>query len=412
MKTTRWLVERRRIAAFVVLAMIASFVAVVPSGYKRGARAKRTLTVALAVFPGEASRYREFVSEFERRTGARVNVIAQGYNDILQVITAQAGGGRGTIDIAELDLSMLARARDSARDLGRVVDRDSRALFPAAAWEAAEVEGSLHFIPHRLQWEALIYNRERIPTPPATWAELAELARRHPGKFALKAARYEGLICDVMPFVWSAGGDALDPDSAGSMRAVFFLKDLAPNLNPYSAVMREMTALDAQARGEVWVHFNWPFAMDYLASKGLAPQVNLSAPIPAGPRGATTPLGGGYLMIPASAPNPALAQEYVRYLLTPESQRRLSSELGWYGSVAPPEGSAAAKLYAGFIAMRGNVRARPIVPCYPQLSDGWQRAIRAVLFGGEWPAVALTQLSRNVALEGTESQGKRSCARQ
>ncbi|MGH7950096.1 MAG: ABC transporter substrate-binding protein [Candidatus Binataceae bacterium] len=389
--------ERLRLAAVLIVTSIA-VLALAASSCRNTSRDGRALTIALAIFPGEAARYRQFVREFEARRGVRVDIIAQSYNDILQVVTAQAGGGRGTIDIAELDLSMLARARNSALDLGAVVSPEARQLFPQAAWNAAETGGGLRFIPHRLFWQAMIYNRARLPTPPATWTELAEFSRRHPGKLVLKAARYEGLICDLAPFVWGAGGDFLEPTSAGSVRGLFFVAQLAPYLNSYSQVMREMTALDAQARGEVWVHFNWPFAMDYLANKGLAPGVNGSAPIPAGPYGAATPLGGGYLLIPTSAPNRELAEEFLRYLLTPASQENLGRELGWYGSVAPVAGSEQALLYAGFTAMREQVRARPVVPCYAQLSDSWQRAARALLFGNEPPTGAVEQVSRSTAL--------------
>ena len=154
-------------------------------------------------------------------------------------------------------------------------------------------------------------------------------------------------------------------------------------------VFREMSVLEAQARGSVWIHFNWPFAMGYLHAKGLAPNVNLSAPIPAGPDGRATALGGGYLAIPNSAPHPKLAAEFIQYLLTADTQAKLSRELGWYGSVPPAPGSEDAQLYAGYTAMRPFVRARPTVDCYADLSDQWRRAIRAVLFDNAAPASAI-----------------------
>jgi ABC-type glycerol-3-phosphate transport system substrate-binding protein len=156
-------------------------------------------------------------------------------------------------------------------------------------------------------------------------------------------------------------------------------------------VFREMSVLEAQARGQVWLHFNWPFAMSYLAAKGLAPQFDLSAPIPAGPEGTFTVLGGGYLAIPRSAPHPQAAREFLRYLLTAPTQTRLSRELGWYGSVAPPPASEEARLYAGFSAMRNHVRARPAIAGYTALSNRWQRIIHDVLFDGIQPAATAAQ---------------------
>lgn len=360
----------------------------------------RELVVALAVFPGEAAHYRSFVSDFERREHVHVEIVAQSYDDILRALQAEASAGHGRIDIAELDLAMLGEARASVRPLDEAVGASQLPLFPASAWQAATVARSLYFIPHRLMWQAMIYNRVAVPHPPRTWAELQDFARLHPGKLALKGARYEGNVCDVMPFVWGAGGDELAPGSAGSLRALDFIGSLAPDLNPESAVFREMSVLEAQARGSVWIHFNWPFAIGYLASKGLAPQVDLSAPIPSGPDGTATPLGGGYLAISRSAPHPELAAAFLKYLLAPATQTRLSRELGWYGSVAPTSGSAEATLYAGFAAMRPYVRARPVICDYAKLSNLWQNAVREVLFGNEAPRAELENVAARFKQQG------------
>ncbi|MFZ0888826.1 MAG: extracellular solute-binding protein [Candidatus Binataceae bacterium] len=349
-----------------------------------GCRANRgsphELTIALAVFPGEAGHYLAFARDFETSHRVRITLVAQSYGDILRVLRAEAGAGRGKLDIVELDLAMLAQARGSVRALDPIVGSQARALFPSAAWDAASSGGHIFFAPHRLMWQAMIYNRLEVPHPPATWQELERFAREHPGKLALKAARYEGAVCDVMPFVWGGGGDPLEPLASGSLRGLNYLRGLAPYLNRDSAVLREMSVLEAQARGEVWIHFNWPFAIAYLAGKGLAPGVDLSAPIPAGPDGSFTPLGGGYLAIPVSAPHPGIAAAFIGYLLTRRAQERLSRELGWYGSIEPEPASEQALLYSGFTMMRDRVRARPTIACYAQMSNRWQRAIREVLF--------------------------------
>jgi len=346
------------------------------------------LNIALAVFPDEAARYRAFVTSFESRHKVHVKVLAQTYSDILQAMRVQAAS-RGSLDLVELDLAQLGEAHAYAQPLDSVVSASARGLFSDQAWSAATIDRHLDFVPHRLMWQAMIYNRIEVPNPPETWDDLARFAREHPGKLALKGARYEGAICDAMPFVWTAGGDECAPDAPGSLRALDYLSQLSPYLNDESAVFREMSVLEAQARGSVWIHFNWPFAIGYLHAKALAPSVNRSAPVPSGPDGRATPLGGGYLAIPTSAPHPKLAAEFIQYLLTADTQSRLSRELGWYGSVPPPAGSEDAELYAGYVAMRPYVRARPTVDCYPDLSEQWRRAIRAVLFDNTPPASAM-----------------------
>ena len=367
------------------------------AGCNKALRHAQSLNIALALFPAEARHYQDFAKDFEQHSGIHLHLVAQSYVDILRALQAEAAAGRGALDLVELDLAMLGEARPDVLAVDGLVPPPARALFPEAAWQAAASGGHVFFIPHRLMWQAMIYNQFEVPRPPATWAELAAFVKQHPGKFALKGALYEGAVCDVMPFVWGADGSEQTPSSAGSLSALEFLGSLAPGLNPMSEVFREMSVLEAQARGEVWIHFNWPFAMGYLAGKGLAPQVDLSAPIPGGPNGAFTVLGGGYLAIPRSAPHPERAREFVRYLLTAPAQVRLSHQLGWYGSVPPQPGSEEARLYSGFTAMRDHVRARPTIGNYTALSNGWQRVIHQVLFdhlhpdaavAAQWPAPA------------------------
>src|SRR5260221_6728478 len=206
------------------------------------------LNIALAIFPSEASRYRTSAAQCEKLHHVRINIVAQGYGDILQAMRVQAKG-RGNLDLVELDLAMLAEARAYAQPLDAQVSPSARALFPDAAWNAAESGGHLYFIPHRLMWQAMIYNRKMVPHPPTTWSELATFAKKNPGKLALKAARYEGAVCDAIAFVWSSGGDECNPGTPASMRAFDFFAQLAPNLNDESAVFREMSVLEAQARG-------------------------------------------------------------------------------------------------------------------------------------------------------------------
>jgi ABC-type glycerol-3-phosphate transport system substrate-binding protein len=346
------------------------------------------LNLALAVFPSEAARYRTFVSEFEAEHRVRINIIAQGYGDILQAMRVQAEG-RGNLDLVELDLAMVGQARRYAQPIDNQISQTARALFTAAAWVPGEANGHLYFVPHRLMWQAMIYNHRMVPTPPSTWDELSQFAERNPGKLGLKAARYEGAVCDALSLVWSEGGDECHPAAPGSIRAFEILTRFAPDLNDESAVFREMSVLEAQARGSVWIHFNWPFAIEYLHSKGLAPEEDLSAPIPVGPNGRATPLGGGYLAVPMGAPHAEVALQFIRYLLTAEAQTRLSKTMGWYGSVPPQSGSEDARLYAGFTAMRPFVRARPTIDCYGDLSDQWRRAIRAVLIDDRNPVQAV-----------------------
>jgi len=359
------------------------------------ARDRSAVTIAIGLLPGELPAYRAVVADFERASGTRVVVVPQQYADIRRALAAEGAASRGTLDLVELDVYSLAPAAGDVRAL------DASALAPlTAALEPATVRAGtidgLRFLPHRVSWQAMLYDHARLGRPPADWDELVAVARAHPGKIGFKAARYEGLTCDVLPFVWSAGGDGASFDDAGAREAFRLFAALAPYVNPRSAGFKEATIVEAMARGEIVLHLNWPFAVQVLARQGLLPEPLRAAPLPAGPRGRATVLGGGYLAVPASAPHPDVALRLLEHLLSREVQERLARELGWFSArrdVAPGEGDP---LLAGYAAMRGDLRPRPERADYPLLSRAWQEAFRAVVFDGVEPDAALAAARRRV----------------
>lgn len=357
---------------------------------------ERTLTVAAALLPSELPAYREVVRGFEQNSGWRVVVVPQQYADIRRALAAEAAAGSGTLDLVELDVYSLAPAAADVAVLDEAALAPDLAALAPAAVQVGRIDG-LRFLPHRLTWQALLYDHAVLGAPPRNWDELRAVARAHPGRIAMKGARYEGLTCDVLPFVWAAGGRADAFDDAGARAAFALFAELAPLLNPHSATFREATIAEAAARGEVIVHLNWPFAMSLFAAQHLAPERIRSAPLPVGPQGSATVLGGGYLAIPRSAAHPAAALELARYMLSAAAQRRLHQDLGWFSARLDVPTGDGGGLLDGFSAMRDVVRARPALADYPRLSRLWQDAFRAVAFEHVEPNAALDRAARQWA---------------
>ena len=347
-----------------------------------------SLTAAVALLPSELPVYRAVVADFERATGLRVVVVPQQYADIRRAIAAEAVAGTGTLDLVELDVYALASAAPHVCPFEPAgMEPELDALSPDAV-RAGTIDG-LRFLPHRLGWQAVVYDHAALGEPPEDWAELLAVARAHPGKIAFKGALYEGLTCDVLPFVWAAGGSGEVLDDAGALAAFRFFAELAPYLHPGSATFKEPTITEAMARGEIVLHLNWPFVMSLYASEGLAPEPIRSAPLPHGPHGRATVLGGGYLGIPCNAPHRAAALRLVHHLLARDVQAELARRLGWFSprrDVAVADGGEA---LAGFAAMRSEVRPRPARADYPALSRRWQEAFRAVVFEHRDPDAVL-----------------------
>ena len=362
-------------------------------------RDRDVLTLAVGLLPDELGPYRAIVADWQQAEGVRVVVVPQQYADIRRALAAESAAGDGSLDLVELDVHSLALAAGDVRvlDAGAVADLVA-ALEPATV-RAGSIHG-LRFLPHRVTWQAMLYDHESLGAPPVTWDELLAVARAHPGRIGFKGARYEGLTCDVLPFVWAAGGDGAHFDDRGARAAFALFAALAPYVSPQSASFREATIVEAMARGELVLHLNWPFAAAALASQGMAPDPIRAAPLPAGPEGRATVLGGGYLAIPRHAPHPDAALRLLRHLLSRDVQERLGRDVGWFSARWDLPPASGRPLLAGFAEMRGDVRPRPERADYPRLSRAWQDAFRAVVFDGAEPDAALADAARVTGRDG------------
>ncbi len=358
-------------------------------------RNETTVTVAMALLPSELGIYRTVVSDFERTSGVRVVVVPQQYADIRRALTAEAFAGRGTLDLVELDVYSLAAAARYVRRLDLAVLSPEAVALQPQALRAGRIHG-LRFLPHRVAWQAMIYNHTVLEQPPATWEELLAVARSHPRQIGLKGALYEGLTCEILPFVWAAGGRGDVLDDAGALVAFQFFAELAPYLAQQSETFKESTVAEAMARGEIVLHFNWPFVMSLYAGQSLAPQTIRSAALPVGPHGRASVFGGGYIAIPRGAPHPTDALRLARYLISRPVQEQFARQLGWFSARRDIAVDGSGDLLAGFVAMRDDVRSRPQRVDYPRLSRLWQQAFRSVVFEHAAPAATLRAAQREL----------------
>jgi ABC-type glycerol-3-phosphate transport system substrate-binding protein len=375
------------------LAFSAAPLLALTTGCGDGGEKRVRITAAISLLPTELPAYREIAEAVARDSGFEVEVRMLQYEDIRRALEAEVAGGRGTLDVVEADVFDLAAIAPNVRALAPPATLSS--LNPSAA-AAGVIGGERDFLPHRLAWQALIVNTEAVAEPPATWEDLLRISEEHGGAIGLKADAYEGLTCDLLPFLWQAGGDPLDPDDLANAEALRFLQRLAPHLNPASQSYREGSILQAQELGEIVIHQNWPFAVPQLREAGLLPGRMRTAPLPAGPAGHATVLGGGYLGVSRVANHPGEAAIFVEAMTGAEVQSQLVARLGWFpvredGWDALSEEDRAD--FAGFIAMTEHVRPRPVREDYPEISALWQEAFERAVLRGEDAEATLADIS-------------------
>ncbi len=220
-------------------------------------------------------------------------------------------------------------------------------LLQAASWR-----GTLYSMPMEATDLAIIYNKDMFrkvglnpERGPQTWQELVDYAK----KLTVKVgdSRQIGFFVPVypaagplgawmewqwMPFLWQGGGDVINPsqtqilvDNPGGVQSLALWKQIY-NFQDQSrftvdydaAFVSQQVAMildgpwDLPRYQKILTNFNWGVV-----------------PLPAGPAGRATIMGGEYLAIFRQTKYPQQAWTFVKWLLRPEVQALWSMKSGY-----------------------------------------------------------------------------------
>jgi multiple sugar transport system substrate-binding protein len=262
----------------------------------------------------------------------------------------------------------------------------------------------------------LYYRRDLLEryglAPPRTWPELVEAVHaiqrgeRDPGLqgFLWQGKQYEGLVCVAHEFAWGGGADLLE-GGADAAQAVSFMRRLVGEeaVSPASvATADEETTRRLFGAGRAIFMRNWSYAWTLLQQDGspVRDKVGL-APLPAFPgHESVSVLGGWLLAVPKRAARPREAQALIRYLTSPEVQRRLTLDLGYQPARRDLYRDAAlleAKPWLrDLLPVLSAARSRPVTPYYLTLSHILQPELSAALVATKSPEAALASARRQI----------------
>jgi len=278
---------------------------------------------------------------------------------------------------------------------------EREAFFPAAV-EASTLEGRLMALPWSVDGGLLYYRRDLLEArgyaPPATWAELEAVALELQGDggpangFVWQGDRYDGLTCNTLEQVWSAGGEVLDAggrvilDSPATRAALEQMtRYVTGGVSPAEVVTyQEAASLASFQSGNAVFMRNWSYAWDRLQEpdSAVAGKVGI-APLPA------SCLAGQSLVLSASSLFPEQAFRFMAFLTAPEQQAQLAPG----GLLAP----ALEEIYqdAGLLAQNPRLvelypalratRPRPQVPDYARFSEAIYAEVHRLLLGSQDP---------------------------
>jgi arabinogalactan oligomer/maltooligosaccharide transport system substrate-binding protein len=331
------------------------------------------------------------VDECQAEVGVTVNYEYVPFSDAqAKYRTAAQAGNAPDILRTEVAWGPEYAALGYTFDLTDLVTEEERASYLEAPFNYNTWGGRIWGLPQVTDAPAMLYNKALFEqagldpeTPPATLEELAAAAEAIQA-LGTEAEPIYGIatpfgVYAFQPFMWAYGGSLISVNedgtynigvnSEGTVAALEYVKGLldsgamGPAYDPANQYGNSMTVFK---EGKAGVLINGPWATsDVLSGPAFEDAANLGvAPIPAGPEGQGSPVGGhGYTIYAGSAfPEESLA--VIRCFNKVENQVKLATELNLVPTLlAAYEDPALAEnaILQGFLAQMKVATNRPVL---------------------------------------------------
>jgi multiple sugar transport system substrate-binding protein len=276
--------------------------------------------------------------------------------------------------------------------------QEERGQFFPAGIAANTYEGKIYGVPLNIDTGMLFYRSDLLEArgwkPPKTWPELVKQAKaivaeekragRYFQGYSGQFKQYEGLVCDMLEFILSAGGQIIDPDTGrcelaepDALEAVRYVRDeIMGRIAPRGSLMYqepESLALFVQDRAlflrswpYAWAVSNDPRKSQVAGKVGIAPLPHFS-----GGRSFAT-LGGWQVGVSAYSRQPDAAWAFAKHITSRPVQKLFAVK----GGRAPTrkdlyDDPQVLKAQPHFAEMResfAGAAPRPRSPLYPALS--------------------------------------------
>ena len=349
-------------------------------------------------------------------------------------LATEISGGSATPDVFMGDVIWPAQfgAHQLAVPLSNYLPASYWAQFAPGLVAGASYKGQVYGSPLFEDQGFMYYRKDLLAkehlSPPTTWEQLqseaAQLQKAGLVKygFVWQGASYEGLTCNFMEYLASAGGTATNSgyttatlDSPAAIKAVTFMRGLITSGVTPAAIstFQEPQAMAVFQTGQSAFLRNWDYA--YSASISPAAGGKLTAsqvgvePMPAF-AGEPTPgysnIGGWNMYINPHSKNTAADLTFIKFLASPTAQTILAADYGEIPTtIAVRDAATTAALNPVFaIVSKTKLVPRPAgTPNYPALSTAIYTNVNAALAGSTSPsaAMAAAQSQANTALTTT-----------
>jgi multiple sugar transport system substrate-binding protein len=304
--------------------------------------------------------------------------------------------------------------------------------FPSSYWssfapglvQGATYNGQVYGAPFFEDQGFLYYRKDLLAkehlSVPTTWQQLETDAVKIKNAgltkygYVWQGDSYEGLTCNFMEYLGSAGGTALNSgmnkstlDSPAAVQAATFMRSLITSGATPSAVttFQEAQAMSAFATGQAAFLRNWDYGWSYSQTKsspssvvgdvGVAPLPSF----PGQPSPGTSNIGGWNLYINPHSKHIAADVTFIRWMTSPAAQTILGTQFSEIPTVQSVRSSAAVQKVNPVLAIVGTTRLIPRpaqTPQYAKVSQAIYTNINSMLSGATSPSAALSAASSQI----------------
>ena len=383
----------------------------------------------LTVLPsGDSTTDLSFISSelanYQKSTGVRVNSLAayDNVNTRLSLLADIFGKKSGELDIIGIDNIWPGLLAGDLIDLKPYLGDEVTAIDKGLL-DAFTVDGRLVALPDNMETSVLFYRTDLLKKygykrPPQTWDELGSMAtviqagERKAGAaefwgYVWQGAEGESLNCDAMEWQRAEAGEVIDKSGVISACNPTFEYALRRARSWIGTISPPGTVeYDEEDASNVWLAGSAAFARGWTSLWGpskassLLAKVFATAPLPAGRRGYAWTFGGMGLAVSKYSLNPKAAAQVIRYLVSPEVQRRrliATSTLPSRTSLIDDATSLKDTAFNGWLSQHWKIGmfARPSSVSgkkYGAFSRAYSKAVHDVISGKRDPHQALAQL--------------------
>jgi multiple sugar transport system substrate-binding protein len=360
--------------------------------------AGETITVLLGI-DAAGKHMGERAQEFEAKTGIKVNLVEVEWDAMVNKQAVALKAKEPTYDIVDCGSFMLPEYVPGGlyADISDMYTPAERSKFMDGMLNVVTIGGKLYAAPLMASWTIMFYNSEMFKKagldpnkPPKTWDQMLAYGKKlqGPTTYAIADSLGPGEYVTTAFFRWakSAGAKISEfrgnkvywlLDSPECVKAVRFLQQMIKDgtMDPGSPTYYQQQIADLFGKGQAAMLVNWD--MMQLAFKDPEQTPYAGKIYPAVMPGAKAGLSGSiegheYLAVPAFSQHKAAAKQFIKYLQSPEVQKKRALDDGQTPVLKAlfkdPDVKKVINLDVVFQSA-ANCYYRPAVPEYTQCSD-------------------------------------------